>query len=107
GVGADRGRARGQGRAARPGGQRGGGVAVDEAAVAQADRRDRPAVGHRVAAGGDRQGGRADGRDAGVVADRVVGVDRARAGRGVGADRGRARGQGRAGRPGGQRGGGV
>ena len=81
-------------------GQAGRGVAVDEARVTGRQRRQRRAVDLGLVVGGDRQRRRGDGQGPGDVADRVVAVDRAAGGDGVGAARDVAAGGGRRGQRG-------
>ena len=73
----------------------GGGVAIDEAAVAGRESRQGSAVDLGLVVGGDHQRHRGDGESSGHVADAVVGVDRAAGGDAVGVARNVAAGRGR------------
>src|SRR5713101_5264120 len=68
-------------------GQAGCGVAVDEAAVAGREGRQRSAIGFGLAVGGDGQADRGYGQGAGYVADAVVAVYRTAGGNAVGVAR--------------------
>ena len=100
GVEADVARVGGRRRAGRRGGR--GRVAGLEAVVARGDGRHRAAIDEGVVGGGDLEVGGGDLDAAVDVADRVVGVDRPRAARGVEADVARVGGRRRAGRRGGR-----